>query len=143
LLCLLNFFLSLDFGLGHRKWASAESGGCRTVASRGHLSTRRPGNRFTFPTGLTAALACPAFSADAAGTGTDHFIAAANRAHDVHEHVPKCFLDPFGVAMTVARELRRAVIWDVVCDHVDQFFLAGPRQIGDRTIERLFLHFWN
>ena len=34
---------------------------------------------------LAAALTCPALDADAAGTGTDDFVTAADRTDDAHE----------------------------------------------------------
>src|SRR5438093_689723 len=51
---------------------------------------------------LAASLACAAFSANAAGAGADHLVAAAMRTDDVHEHVSKRLLHPFGVAAAVA-----------------------------------------
>src|SRR5579864_7299272 len=90
-----------------------------------------------------AALASAAFGADAAGAGTDHFITAAMRADDVHEHVSKRFLNAIGVAAAVPANLRFAVIGRVAGDHIENFFFARSRQVRNRTIERLLLHLWN
>src|SRR6266699_3691368 len=91
---------------------------------------------------LAASLARSAFRADAAGPGANHFVATADRADDIHEHAAERFLHAFRVAAPVAPELSRArgIIRQIARDHVDQFFLAGARQIRHRTIKRFLFH---
>src|ERR1700693_1230797 len=92
---------------------------------------------------LAAALAGAALSANATGASADDFVAAAVGTDDVHEHVPQCFLDAIGVALTVAGNLsrdRRTIVRNMICDHVENFFLARAGEIRDGTIERFFFH---
>src|SRR5713101_7073577 len=91
---------------------------------------------------LAASLARSAFRADAARASANHFVAAANRTDAIHEHAAERFFHAFGVAAAVAPELPRArgIIRRIVRDHVDQFLLAGARQIRHRTIKRLLFH---
>src|SRR5207237_4787818 len=92
---------------------------------------------------LAAPLARPALGTNTAGTGPNHFVAAAMRADNVHEHVPERFLDAVSVAAPVSGDLRFAVVWRVTRDHIQNFFFAGPRQIRDRTVERFLFHLRN
>jgi len=55
---------------------------------------------------LAASLASSAFSANAASAGTDHFVTAAMRTDDVHEHISKRLLHSVGMAAAVAHYLR-------------------------------------
>ena len=48
-----------------------------------------------------------------------------------------------GMGVAVARDVRSAFVRRVVRDHIDQFFLGRPRQIGNGSIDRLFFHLWN
>ena len=90
---------------------------------------------------LAAALAGAALDANATRAGPDHFVTPAMRADDIHEHVPKRFLDTICVATPIAGDLGFTVIWCVTRDHIENFFFAGAREIRHRTIERLLLHF--
>src|SRR5438105_7613770 len=83
-----------------------------------------------------AALAGATLGADAAGAGSNHFVAATMRTNDVHEHIPERFLDAIGVTEAVARHLRFTIIRRMARDHVDQFLFARPRQIRHRPVER-------
>ena len=79
---------------------------------------------------LRTPLTCPALGAATAGSGADHFVAAAVGAGDVHIHVAQGDLHAVGViaflaAVTVGNRpvfgMRR------VRDDIDNFFLAGAR----------------
>ena len=56
--------------------------------------------------GSAAALARSTLGANAAGAGSDDFVAAAMRADDVHEHVAERFLHAVGMTAAVAHHLR-------------------------------------
>src|SRR6266576_187808 len=75
---------------------------------------------------LAASLACSAFSANAAGAGADHFVTAAMRTDDVHEHISKRLLHSVGMAAAVAHYLRRAIVRRMTYDYVDQLLFACP-----------------
>src|SRR5262249_26906769 len=87
-----------------------------------------------------AALARAAFGANTAGTGADHFIAAAMRADDVHEHVPERFLHAIGVTAAVSDNPWFAIVWCVTRNHVENFFFACAREIRHWPIERFLFH---
>ena len=92
---------------------------------------------------LAASLARSAFRANAARAGPDHFVAAAMRTDNVHEHVAERFLHAIGVAAAVGRYLRRTIVSRMARDYIDQFLFSRARQIRDRTIERFLLHLEN
>ena len=51
---------------------------------------------------LAASLARAALGANAAGASANHLVAAAMRTDDIHEHISKRLLHPFGMAAAVA-----------------------------------------
>ena len=81
------------------------------------------------------ALTGAAFSADAAGAGTDDFVAAAHTTGDSHEDAAKSDHDAFGMAVTIPAVFRGT---GIVRDHVDHLFLAGARQICHRPVHNFF-----
>src|SRR5947209_2842070 len=91
----------------------------------------------------TAALARATLGAHSACARADHFITAAMRADDVHEHVSERFLDAIGVAVTVPGDLRFAIVRRVTRVYIENLFLTGASKIRDRTNERLLFHLEN
>ena len=74
---------------------------------------------------LTAALAGAALGAAAASPGTDHLVAAAIGAGDVHVHRAQSTLHAFGVGRGAGNLDRRALAVLRLGDDVDDFPLAG------------------
>ena len=75
------------------------------------------------------ALARAALGAATAGAGSDHLVAPAMGAGDVHEHVAECFADPLRMGAAVGQAGGAALVRRVLRDDVDQFLVAGAREI--------------
>ena len=92
---------------------------------------------------LAASLTRSAFSANAARASPNDFVTAAVRTDDVHEHVAECFLHAIGVTAPIRCHLRRAVVWRMTRDYVDEFLLSRARQIRHRPVQRPLFHLGN
>src|ERR1700736_7032815 len=92
-------------------------GGSRSLAIHPRMSNGCA-PRFKSTSCSAAALAGPALGAHSAGAGPDHFVAAAMRTDDVHEHVSERFLDAIGVTAAVRRNLGFAIVGRMARDYV-------------------------
>src|SRR5438128_9807674 len=112
--------------------------GAHLVQAQAELQTEPRFNQTTSAAALTRA----ALGANTAGAGSDHFVTAAVRTNNVHEHVAERFLHAIGMTLAIPRYLRLTVVRRMARNHVDQFFFARPRQIRTRTLQRLAFLFY-
>jgi hypothetical protein len=85
-------------------------------------------------------LAGAAILAAAAGAGADDARAAAGGAGGVHVDACEGFLEAFGVGAAGRGQDRCPLAGGGVGDDVDDFLLAGAREVGDRAVDGLLLH---
>ena len=80
---------------------------------------------WSFGDWLAAALAGSAFGADAAGSGSDDFAAAAVGARRVHIHVAQGCFQAVGVGIGGLLDVRLAFAASGVGEYVDELFFGG------------------
>src|SRR5439155_12387456 len=87
-----------------------------------------------------ASLARSAFRSNATCARTNHLVAAAHRTCDLHKDAAKRDQYPVRMAAAISGLSRSGgIIRRMVGDHVNQFFLAGARQISYRPIQSFLL----
>src|SRR6266704_1672224 len=92
------------------------------------------------PPNSAASLARSAFGANAACARTNHLVATAHRTCNFHKDAAKRYHDPFGMTIAIPALSRGdGIVRRMVGDHVNQFSLAGARQISYRPIHSFLL----